>query len=181
MSVQELEREVESVRDQIKSLEEEERLLTRQKEEAIKRGDNAGAIKARRELKPLADQLEELQIKKAAAESRLKISKENGPKAAAIRRRIVEELWPRGMKAYGTVQQMFDKLPALLKEANEMDGLIQQLTKEHFTLTGERIQVDRFGLPDDLLGKLGQSRIFPLPPAERFQLTDPRLQAREAK
>lgn len=180
MSTQILEQEIEAVRDQIKRIEEEEQLLTRQKDQAIKRGDNAAAIKARRELKPLAEQLEELQIKKDAAESKLRISKESAPKAAAIRKRIVTELWPRGLKAYGAVQQMFDKLPALLREAAEMDGSIQQLCEEHFRLTGERLQVDRFGLDPQIERKLGELRIFPLPPAERFQLTDLKL-VREVK
>ena len=179
----EVEHEVDAVKDRIKSLEEKARSLTQQRDEAIKRGDHVAAINARRELKPIAEGLEELQVERGAAESRLRIcqEKENVLKAAAIRKRIVTDLWPRGLKAYGTLQQFFDKLPSLLEEVNTADGLIQQLTKEHFQLTGERIQVDRFGLPPDLIRTLGQLHILPLPPAERFHLTDPRLQAKEVK
>ncbi|MGA2628377.1 MAG: hypothetical protein ABSF63_15100 [Candidatus Bathyarchaeia archaeon] len=170
-----LEREVEAVADQIKDVEQQMRTLSQRQEEAVKLGNDGAAIEARQALKPLGEELEVLRIRKDAAESRLRLTKANQPKATLIRKRIVEELWPKGLKAYGTIQQMFDKLPALLKEANEMDGLIQQLTKEHFQLTGERIQVERFGLPVDLLQKLGELNIFPLPPVEKFQLTDPKL------
>jgi hypothetical protein len=179
-----LQSEISNTDNRIREIQKQLGSLDQLKQDAISKGDEATAIQALRDRGPLEPQLEEVKIKKAALEAKVRIVKANGPRAAEIRERIVKELFPKGVKACATLHRNYVGLWPALQEMDEVNGAIKQLMKEHEELIGESIQVPHIGLSfDEELGLRNYLNSGQWRPVEMvtFELTDPKLQAREVK
>jgi len=73
------------------------------------------------------------------AEAQIAEWKANEPKAAEIRKRLAEELWPKSSKPFGKIRDALSAISSAIAEADQQNGTVQQSLSEIERLTGEPI------------------------------------------
>ncbi len=144
---------------EISRLNAEMEALKARKADALAQGDAANAVKVNHQLKDLQEQLEDASITKAALEAKLRVYKQNEPKAQAIRTRIVEELWPQGIAAVNKIKKLQPEISSVIKEIDRINGTIQNLAAEHEKLVGDGFAVP--GIPMPLELERGVTTVLP--------------------
>ncbi len=159
MTVVEFRERLGSTKEAIQRVTSEMEALKARKSEAISEGDDSNAIKINRQLKDFQSQLEELTITKAALEAKLRVYKQNEPKAQAIRTRILEELWPQGIAAVNKIKELQPEISSVIKDVDRINGTIRNLAAEHEKLVGDGFGVP--GIPMPLEFERGVTTVLP--------------------
>jgi hypothetical protein len=77
----------------------------------------------------------------------------NEPKAAEIRKRLAEELWPQSAKILSKIQSSLSDISSAITEIDQVNVSMRQLLSEHERLVGESITVPAISaglIPNDL-------------------------------
>jgi DNA repair exonuclease SbcCD ATPase subunit len=143
---QELVQKLATITDELKETNEALAELAKQRKNLIQGGpvdvppgssatDLLAAI--REDSRELEQKIEDLAALKVAFEKRLAVFKEAAPKAAAIRKQITQELWPRGVRIYDKIRAASVDVEKLLDELREVNVTMSTLFQEHEKLAGE--------------------------------------------
>jgi len=147
----ELEQKLASLNTEIQQANKEIKSLDQEKTSVVDRGDidtpgyaAAPGSSAAEQLATIRERqaelqgrLEDLTIMRTALQGKLAVYKANGPKAAAIRKRITSELWPKAVKSYDELRKKLADAVKTLDELHQLNVTMGELAKQHELLAGE--------------------------------------------
>jgi predicted metal-dependent hydrolase len=177
MSATELNERLNELNMEIEQINQETQTLTQRRIDLLENDDQESAQPIKHQLDELNQRLEDRIVTKKAVEVKVRLFKSHAQEAAAIKKQIIGELWPKATKCLSKAQQSLNDLSASVKEIDQLAGTIHGLASQYQSLIGEEVTVPSISLsiPENLREAAG----YRLP--ELLEAPDMKLRSEEIK